>query len=323
MENAGCFADIPAFLLKSDLQKVENTIKMDKILVTGATGKYGFSVVELLVKNGVSASSIYAMARREGKTKRLKSLKVNIVLGNYDDYSSMLTAFTVIDKLLFVSSGEMENRAEQHIQVVNAAKESGVKHIFYTSIGHKTVNFSLIDFVLGSHLATEKAIKDSGMDYTILRNGLYMDLLPYFLGENVLENGIFLPAGEGKITFTLRKEMAETAAKVLASKGHKNKIYNISGIGISFSEIAKEICNITGKNITYLSPPLDTFLHVMTNRGMPKKYAKMIGGFSAAAREGELEGGNSEMERLLGRKPLAVKEYLEEIFFWKLLNSIG
>lgn len=188
-------------------------------------------------------------------------MNVNIVFGDYNHYSSMLNAFAGIDKLHFVSSDELENRSEQHIQVVNAAVESGIKDILYTSQEHKEVNLSLIEFILSSHLATENAIKGSGMNYTILRNGLYMDILPSFLGENIFKYGIYLPAGNGKMGFALRSEMAETAAKILISKKHKNKTYNLSGDSYSFSEIAEYISQITGRNITYLSPGLSILIY--------------------------------------------------------------
>lgn len=287
---------------------------MEKILITGATGKYGFSVIESLVKLGVNTSSIYAMVRERTKTEKLESFNVNIVYGDYNNYASILKAFSGINKLLFVSSGEMDNRGEQHIKVVNAAKESRIKHIFYTSQEHKEVDISLIDFVLNSHLVTEKAIKESRITYTILRNGLYMDMLPSFLGGNVLNTGIYIPAGDGKIAFTLRSEMAETAAKIVMSEGHENKTYDISGNSISFSEIAQIISEIKGQNITYLSPDLGTYLNTVIKNGMPKIDAKMIGGFAAAAKQGELEGGNSQMEKQLGRKPTRVKAFLNKMY---------
>ena len=181
---------------------------MEKILITGATGNYGYTVIEELLKNGVDKKSIYAMARDEVKAKLLTPFGVNIVFGNYNDYNSMINAFAGIDKLLFVSSGELGNRSEQHRQVVKAAKNAKVKHILYTSQIHKTDNpSSPMKFVMKSHLATEIAIMKSGMNYTILRNGLYLDMLPLFLGDKVIENGIFLPAGNGGIAFTLRSEM--------------------------------------------------------------------------------------------------------------------
>ena len=127
-----------------------------------------------------------------------------------------LNAFSGIDKLLFISSGDIRNRSKLHLQVVKAAKKSNVKHIFYTSQEHKTDDkTSSIYFIMKSHLATENAIMRSGMDYTILRNGVYLDMLPLFLGNKVIENGIYLPAGNGKIAFALRNEMSEVAANIL------------------------------------------------------------------------------------------------------------
>ncbi len=301
----------------------EKMTNKDKILVTGATGHYGYAVIASLIENGVNGSMIYAMVRDYSKVEKLKSLNVNIVFGDYNNYSSLLNAFTGIDKLLFVSSDELENRSERHVQVVNAAVASGIKDILYTSQEHKDVNFSPIEFILSSHLATENAIKASGMNYTILRNGPYMDILPSFLGENIFKYGIYLPAGNGKMGFALRSEMAESAAKVLISPDHKNKTYNVSGDSYSFFEIAECISQITGKNITYLSPGLDAFLNTMIDQGMSKRCAKMIGGFAAATRQGELESDGSQMEKLLGRKPLTVKQYLEEIFIWNFLGSVG
>ena len=155
------------------------------------------------------------------------------------DYNSMLQAFAGIDRLLFVSSGEMRNRGGQQRQVVKAAKKAGVKYILYTSQLHKTDRASSpIKFVVSSQLDTENAMKRSGMRYTILRNGLYMEMLPLFLGANVTEDGIYMPAGEGKIAFALRTEMAEAAANILFSDRHMNKTYDVCASGVSFTEIA-------------------------------------------------------------------------------------
>lgn len=288
---------------------------MNKILITGATGNYGYVVIEALLKKGVDKKRIYAMARDKAKAKLLTEFGVNIVFGDYDDYQSMINAFSGIDKLLFVSSGEMKNRTIQHKQVVKAAKKAGVKHILYTSQIHETDNpKSPMKFVMKSHLATEIAIMKSGMYYTILRNGLYLDMLPMFLGTNVIENGIYLPAGNGKIAFTLRSEMAEAAAKIINSDGHKNKIYDVSGIGVSFLEIASMIHHFANKNITYVSPDLDTYIKAAIDSGIPKEYAKMLGGFALAAQQGELGGKNSKIETLLERKPTSVKDFLEKMY---------
>lgn len=288
---------------------------MEKILVTGATGNYGKATIDALLKKSVNANLITALVRNEAKAAPLKDLRVNIAIANYNDYGSLIKAFAGIDKLLLVSSSELENRTEQQLNAVKAAKEAGVSHILYTSVERKTDHKkSPINFVLSSHLATENAIKESGLNYTFLRNGLYMDTLPWFLGEKVLENGIFLPAGGGKIAFALRNEMAEAVAHILTTEGHINKEYDISGEAISFSEIAALLSEISGKKVPYTSPDLETFIATTTAAGVPEMFATMFGGFSEAARQGELEGGHSELEKLIGRKPTNTKTFLTQIY---------
>ena len=288
---------------------------MDKILVTGANGHYGTGVLKALINRGSAKENIYAMVRNKVKAADLQSLGIHVVYGDYEDYDSLLKAFSGIDKLLFVSSSELKNRTLQHKLVVKAAKKAGVRHIHYTSQQHKSDHRdSPIYFIMRSHLATESAIVNSGMDFTILRNAVYMDMLPEFLGENVAEHGIFLPAGQGKIAFTLRSEMAETAAAILTSQGHKNKIYEIAGNSISFTEIAQQIAEIKGHNITYLSPEPKVFINAAVKKGVSSMLVKMLAGFSQAALIGELESQSSHMEKILERKPSQVTGFLQQLY---------
>lgn len=288
---------------------------MTKILVTGATGQFGRLVIKSLIKNGINNNLIYALVRNEVKAKELKAIGIKIVVGDYDDYNSLVPSFAGIDKLLLVSSSEIKNRINQHKKVIKAAKTAGVKHILYTSQLHKTdERTSPIYFIMKSHLATEIEIMKSGINYTIFRNGLYLEILPLFLGKKVLENGIILPSSQGKIAFSLRSEMAEATANILTTDGHKNKIIDISGNGVSFTEIASMISQITEKNITYLSPSYDTFISNAINIGMPKEQAKILGSFALAAQHGELEGDNSLLDKFLGRKSTSVFDFLLENF---------
>ncbi|MES2419560.1 MAG: SDR family oxidoreductase [Bacteroidota bacterium] len=285
---------------------------MAKILITGAAGEYGKSVIKSLIKKGFNNNFIYALVSDEDKAKELKLLGIKIIAGNYDDCSSLVSSFAGIDKLFFVPGNDIKNRIIQHKKVIKAAKIAGIKHIFYTSQLHKTdERSSPIHFIMKSHLAAEVEIMKSGINYTIFRNGLYLETLPMFLGEKFLENGIILPAGQGKMAFSLRTEMAEAAANILTSEVQKNKIIDISGDGVSFTEIASMISQIIGKNITYLSLSYDTYINNALHLGMQKKQAKILGSFAAAAQQGELEGNKFHLEKFLERKPTTVVEFLQ------------
>jgi NAD(P)H dehydrogenase (quinone) len=221
-----------------------------------------------------------------------------------------------------VSGTELEHRSKQQTDAVKAAKEAGVKHILYTSAKRRPdVSNSPIQLVLNSHIDTENAIKESGMAYTLLRSNLYMDLLRSFLGEKVLENGIFFPAGDGKVGFTLRADMAEAAANVLMGDGHEYKTYNISNpLSVSFGEIAKLLSEISGKVINHHNSDSKAYIDTLTGAGVPQAYALMLAGFAEAAKQGEFVSGETDLRKMLGREPFAVKQFLGDLYS-KLIQS--
>lgn len=282
------------------------------ILVTGATGHFGKAAIQHLLKKGVAAKDIAALVRDENKAADLKSEGVNILKGDYDDYKSLVKAFTGVDKLLFVSGSDIEKRGPQQLAVVKAAKQAGVPYILYTSFERSTEDgSSAVAFIANSHLATEKAIKDSGIAYTFFRNNLYTDFIPMFIGEKVLETGVYWPSGEGRLSAAVREEMAEAAANVLTSEGHEGKEYIISAEeNVSFGDVAGIISKASGKEIAFVSPSQEEYKSTLTNAGVPAEYIGMFAGFAEAIKNGEFETSEHDLSKLLGRKATSVGEYL-------------
>lgn len=288
-----------------------------KILVTGATGQFGKATIDYLLKKGYPASSIAALVRDENKAAALQSSGVEIRNGDYEDYASLVKAFTGIDKLLLVSSNDLNNRSAQQANAVKAAREGGVKYILYTSFVRKDeTDTSPIAFVAQSHIATEKLIRESGLAYTIFRNNLYLDFVPVFIGEKVLETGVYWPAGNTPGAYALREEMAEAAANVLAESGHDNKEYNISNSSAwDFNQVAETISLASGHKIGYTSPSQAEYKAVLTQAGVPEHYIAMFAGFAEAIRLGEFDSAtNSDLEKLLGRKPTSLPDYLTSVY---------
>jgi NAD(P)H dehydrogenase (quinone) len=289
------------------------------ILVTGAQGNFGKAVINYLFKKGISPSLISGLVRDKKNTEDLIDKGISLKVGDYDIYSSLVEAFKGVDKLLLVSSPDVENRLKQQGNVVNAAKEAGVKHIIYTSTQRKNETVSSpLYFISHSHIETENLIKTSGLVYTIFRNNLYLDVLPTLLGKKVLDMGVVLPAGNGKTAFALRNEMAEAAANVLTSEGHENKEYFIGNSeNISMQEITDILSEVIGKKLTYTNPPMEVYIEILSKAGVPMEFIQTLTGFAAAINNGEFESRKTDLEMLLGRKPTSTKAFLEEVFLQK------
>tara|TARA_R110000868_G_scaffold326301_1_gene587268 strand:+ start:60 stop:938 length:879 start_codon:yes stop_codon:yes gene_type:complete len=287
-----------------------------KILVTGATGNFGKTTIDFLLKKGIAPYNISALVRDEAKAADLKAKGIILKIGDYDNYESLLAAFQGIDKLLLVSGTDLANRTKQQLDAVKAAKEAGVKHILYTSFERKNESESSpIAFLAKSHIDTDTAIKASGMKYTIFRNNLYLDVLPMFLGEKVLEKGIYFPAGETAAGYASRDDLAEAVATVLITKGHENKEYKMNNVGnYSMQEIADTLSTVTNSKVNYTSPASKDYEAVLTQAGVPAEYIGMFVGFAEAIKQGEFQAESSDLEKLLGRKPITLEVFLKQVY---------
>lgn len=287
------------------------------ILITGATGHFGRLTIKYLLEKGVPKTEITALVRTQESANSFKEMGINYVIGDYNDYTSLINAFSGIEKLLFISGNDIINRTTQHQNVVNAAKEAGVKYIVYTSFQRKNeTETSPLWIVAQSHIQTEKWIKESGIAYTILKNNLYLDFLPGFIGENVLENNtIFVPAENGKLSAVLREDMAEAVSNILSTENFKEKEYDFTNSkAITYQEIADVISEVTGKKINYISPTAEEYAKTLSQFGLPEEVIGIFSSFAVAQAQNELDKESSDLEELLGRKPLSIQQFLEDLF---------
>lgn len=287
------------------------------ILVTGATGHFGKLAINFLLEKGVHPNQVLALVRNESSAGDFKEKGVGVVIGDYDNYSTLLSAFQGVEKLLFVSGNDIMNRITQHQNVIRAAKEAGVKHIVYTSFQRRDeTEASPLWIVAESHIKTENWLKESGVAYTILKNNLYMDFLPGFIGEQVLETGlVYVPAESGKVSAVLRSEMAEAAAVILATDGHAGKEYNFTNTeAVSYHEMAQIISEVSGKTVNYISPTVDEYEKTLSGYGVPAHVIGIFSSFAVAQAKGELDVVSTDLEALLGRKPLSVRNFLSSLY---------
>jgi NAD(P)H dehydrogenase (quinone) len=285
-----------------------------KILVTGATGHLGIAVIETLLKK-ISSNQISIITRKEEKRTEFHSKGFNAYLGNYDNSAALENAMEGVDTVLFISGGDQGDMMQEHKNIVDAAKNKGVKNIAYTSrcLRDKT---TLVNQLMVRHFETEDYIIASGLKYTFFRNILYMDTIPQFVGgDAALERGIFLPAGDGKVSFALRSEMGEAMANVLLKEQHENTMYNFTGdTAYSFYDIATALTELSGKEVRYNDVETVVFEGMMKQRNVPEPMITKIVDFVTDIKHNQEATVSNELELNLGRKPTSLQDGLKKLF---------
>lgn len=280
------------------------------IAITGATGQLGQHVIEHLLKI-VSASQIVAIVRNPAKADALSKQGITVRQADYTDQAAFTAALTGVEKLLLISSSEVGQREPQHKNVINAAKAAGVKFIAYTSLLHADKSpLGLAE----EHVATEKALADSGIPYALLRNGWYTE--NYLASAPpAIEHGVFIgAAGDGKIAAATRADYAAAAATVIAQDGHAGNVYELAGDSAwTLSDLAAELSKQSGKPVTYQNLSEADFAAALKGVGLPAGLADMLADSDTGASKGGLFDDSHTLSKLIGRATTPLAESVKSI----------
>ena len=226
-----------------------------KIAVTTASGNLGCAIINHL-KDKIGAENVIGIARTPEKAK---FLGVEIRKGDYNNKEDFKKALKKVDTLLLVSNMDYpDKRIQQHRNVIEAAKENGVKKIVYTSIigAEKGNGFSP---VVQSNRQTEEDIRNSGLQWAIGRDGLYIEPDLEYIETYKKDGAIINSAAEGKCGYTSRKELALAYYHLLMDDKLNGKTYNLLGEPVTQMQLVDALNKTYNLNLDYKSISVESF----------------------------------------------------------------
>jgi uncharacterized protein YbjT (DUF2867 family) len=279
---------------------------MAKILITGASGKVGSMVVEKLKQN--PDLSLRLISRSSKKLKEYRNLE--IMVADYGDVESLDTAFKNID-IAFIVSGYAPpgERAKLHKNAINAAVRAGVHHLVYLSFQGASPNSKFP--MSRDHFETEEYIFNSGISYTILRDSLYMDLIPEMFNDECIMKG---PGVDGKVAWVAREDVSAVVAAILQESDRFKGVFTLTGPeAISLRETAALLNELTGENYTYQDETVEQAFKWRRNTGAPEWELNTWVGSYLAISAGELSMISNDVLNITQNPPQRLEAYLKKI----------
>ena len=278
------------------------------IVVTGATGQLGRLVVRNLI-DLVPADRIAVVVRDPARATHPAEHGIEVRVADHDVPASLTGAFQAGDRVLLISGNQFGLRRAQHEAVIDAAKAADVALLAYTSIlGGPDTQFVVAD----DHHTTERAIEDSGLPFSLLRNGWYTENYTAQL-PTVLKHGAVVGTADpdSRLATATRNDYAAAAATVLAGEGHENTVYELSGDEAwSLHEYATEISQQSGQDITYRQVSATEYRQILTDSGLPAAMLDVFVETEDAIARGELATVTGDLHRLIGRSSTSLAEVI-------------
>lgn len=268
------------------------------IAITGATGHLGRLAIAALKARGAQP---IALARDPARAADL-----NVETRAFDYTSADPAALAGVSTLVLISSNDFNDRAGQHRNVIAAARAAGVRRLVYTSILKGDASPMLL---AQDHIATEAAIRASGLPATILRNGWYTENYTGALAAALQHGAIIGAAGEGRVNSAARKDYAEAIAVTALDDAHTGKTFELAGdVAHSGADFAAAVTRAAGTPVAYVPMSQADYAQALIGFGLPEGFAQVLADSDARASEGALADESRSLSRLIGRPTTSIAE---------------
>jgi NAD(P)H dehydrogenase (quinone) len=272
--------------------------------VTAASGQLGRLVIEELLRK-LDAREIVAIVRDPSKLSDLAGTGIAVRQGDYDDPESLRSALSSVDRLLLISGSAVGERVRQHGNVIDAAREAEVQYVAYTSI-LKGDRSQLP--LAAEHVATERLLAQSGLNFDLLHNGWYSENYTMGLAHSVESGKLFGASGNGRLSTASRADYAAGAAAALVNSGG-GQTYELAGDeSWTMRDFAEEVSRQTGKAVEYVDLPEAEYAGILESVGLPSPVASMLAKTSALSGEGELYDEGRQLSALIGRPTTPIRD---------------
>lgn len=277
----------------------------ETILVTGATGNIGRSLVPILASH--SDCTVRAMTSNPEQHSDTFASEVQLVAGRFEDDVSLAAATRGVDTVVLIAPPNPDC-VEQNRAVLDAAKASGARKIVRISAikaseDGKTENTRL-------HGQCDALVNASGLTYTILRPNYYMQNILMSLESIKADSCFYAGMGDGKLAMIDAHDVAESAAAGVMSDRFDNEILEISGPeSINFSEVASVLSEVANRQIAYVAVSPDDVKTSLMQLGVTEWMANLLREYSEAYSEGWGDLVTNNVERLTRHPARSFKQY--------------
>ena len=286
------------------------------ILITGAAGQLGAvgrTLTGLLLGHGFP---VRAMVRREDdRAEALRASGAEVVVGDLLEPADIHRAVNGCRRAYFgmsVSTGYLE----ASVMMAAVAREAGLDAL--VNMSQMTVSQMSIQKMTRSrqqrqHWLSEQALAWSGLPVVTIRPTMFLESFLPLAGSTVRDRGrIELPFGQGKTSPVSAVDVARVVAAVLAEPApHLGRIHELTGpLSQDMHGVAREFSEALNREVTYSDVPPEHWEQELKRQGVPEHLLGHLVTMGELHRAGRYDRLSDGVERVTGRKPLSVREFV-------------
>lgn len=256
------------------------------IVVTGGNGGLGREIVRALQER--IGNKFVVTVRDTAKASDLAAQGLTVRAGDFDKADEVARAIEGGDTILLMATlGSTEQRVKQYKNVIDAAKRQGTKRIAF--VGYVADQPHSLFPSTPSIIQTLAYMKEQGFAPINLRNGNYAEAGLMTATRALASGKIVSPAGNGKISYVTRRDLARATARILSETGNEGKDFALTGPkAYGHAELAAMLSEATGKKIVYEDISPESYKAQLEAANTPPGLVAFMTGAAATVKAGLL-----------------------------------
>ncbi len=276
------------------------------ILVTGASGSVGKTVLQEVAKSGAKHRAMYRSAAEAAKAPA----GTETVIADFAKKETLSAALKAVESVYLVCS-PIPELVQLETNMIDACVAAGVKHVVLNSaMGAGDYGKSFPSW----HRKVEDKLRSTRLSYTILRPNSFHQNVVAFFAPSIRAQGVFYGSMQTACnSFIDVRDIAVVAVRALAGGEHSGKIYELNGPeALDYTKLAQRISKVAGREVNYVDIPMEAQKKAMLDQHLPEWQVKALlelQEYYLGGKGGETDG---LLQDLLGRQPITMDQFLAE-----------
>jgi uncharacterized protein YbjT (DUF2867 family) len=286
-----------------DVEVVMTRTREPPVLVTGATGRVGRAVVDLLIDAGVPVRALTHRSEAE------LPANVDVVTGDLTVPDSLDAALEGVEVVFLVWTAPPAT-----VQEVVERLATHVRRVVFLSAPHRTPHpfFQQPNPMAVLYADIERRIAAAGLESTIIRPGMFASNALFWWAPAIRADGVVRwPYGAAETAPVDDRDVAAVAARTLHEEGHAGGDYVLTGPeSLTQAEQVHIVGDVVGRPVEFVELSPDEF-RSETEGSWPRPAVDML--LAAwGATIGTPAFITSTVEEILGSAPRSFRQWVAD-----------
>lgn len=219
------------------------------------------------------------------------------------------------ETVLFLSHGHDPQQIKYEKHLIDLAAQADIDQIFYAGFALQNIEHEELNGLAKAQMSIQHYLENSGVSYRLIHRSMCAEAIPTFIGQHVLEHGVLVSAGDGKVPYVRCDDVAKAIANIVSHESPQQKNYYLTGNrAYSYRDIAKILSRLAQKTVHYIDADRAVYRQKLLDLHLSAHEVTQRLATMSDVKAHRYEVQSDDLNRILGHAHFGMSDYLQRCY---------